>query len=124
MVEFAKSWFGSVGLGGGAGPGGNFGAAHELTINSGIAVKDSNHRNLLIDTEGDAASDNLDNITGYSEGEIVIISPANGARTVVVKDSASINLQGVDFIMDDVYDSMILLSLGSDKWKELSRSAN
>jgi len=124
-MGYSNSWFGSVGVSGGASGGaGDFGAAHELTLSGGVAVKDSSHKNLLIDTEADAASDDLDNITGYSEGDMVIIAPADGARTVVVKDSANINLQGVDFTMDDIYDSMILLNLGSDKWKELSRSAN
>jgi len=103
-----------------------FGAAHELTIASGVAVSDDSgaSRNLLIDTEGDAASDDLDNITGYAEGDAVIISPAHDARTVVVKDSSNLNLQGADFTMDNIYDSMFLLNLGSDKWKELSRSGN
>jgi len=34
------------------------------------------------------------------------------------------NLSGIDFTMDDINDSMILLNQGSDTWKELSRSAN
>ena len=95
-----------------------------MTISGGVCAKDSSHKNLLIDTEGDAASDDLDNITGYDEGDMIIISPADGSRTVVVKDSANMNLQGIDFTMDDIYDSMILLNLGSDRWKELARSAN
>jgi hypothetical protein len=91
---------------------------------AGVAVKVASRRNLVIDTFGDAASQDLNNITGYAEGDVVVISPANGARTVVVKDSADMNLQGADFTMDDIYDSMLLLNLGSDKWKEISRAAN
>ena len=103
---------------------GVFGAAVEVTIASGVAAKGVAGRNLLIDTEADAASDDLDDITGYSDGDMIIIGPANDARTVVVKDSATMNLSGVDFTMDAINDSMTLLNKGSDTWKELSRAAN
>jgi hypothetical protein len=55
---------------------------------------------------------------------MLIISPSDDAVTITVVDSVGMNLQGVDFVMDDINDSMILLNQGSDTWKELSRSAN
>lgn len=122
-MTYPGSWFGAVGLGGGAGSGGDFGVAHTLTISGGIAVKDSSHRNLLIAGEG-GADDSLDRITGYSEGDMIIISPASDTVTITVVDAVGMNLQGVDFVMNDINDSMILLNQGSDTWKELSRSAN
>lgn len=124
-MQYPGSWFGGVSPWASAGVFGSLGPQYELTMTvGGVAVKIANRRNLLIDTFADAASQDLNNITGYTEGDVVVISPANGARTVVVKDSANVNLQGVDFTMDDVYDSMLLLNVGSDKWKEISRAAN
>jgi len=122
-MSYPNSWFGGVGLGGGAGPGGSFGEAHTLTISGGLATKDSSHKNLLIAGEGGVA-DNLDRILGYAEGDMIIISPSDDAVTITVVDAVGMNLQGVDFIMNDINDSMILINQGSDTWKELSRSAN
>jgi hypothetical protein len=124
-MQYPGSWFGGVSPWASSGVFGSLGPQYELTMSvAGVAVKVASQRNLVIDTFGDAASQDLNNITGYAEGDVVVISPANGARTVVVKDSADMNLQGADFTMDDIYDSMLLLNLGSDKWKEISRAAN
>ena len=122
-MSYPNSWFGGVGLGGGAGSAGSFGEAHTLTISGGLATKDSSHKNLLIAGEGGVA-DNLDRILGYAEGDMIIISPSDDAVTITVVDAVGMNLQGVDFIMNDINDSMILINQGSDTWKELSRSAN
>jgi len=67
-------------------PGGS--AVTELTIASGsVTPTGASH---TIDTEGDAASDDLTNIalTNHPEGRIVKISPANTNRAVVVKHAA------------------------------------
>ena len=122
-MTYSGSWFGTVGLGGGAGPGGSFGAAHTLTISGGLATKDSSHKNLLIAGQG-GVDDNLDRILGYAEGDMVVISPSDGAVSITVVDSVGMNLAGINFIMNDINDSMTLLNQGSDTWKELSRSGN
>lgn len=103
---------------------GSFGAAVELTISGGAVTGDPSYKNLLIDTEGDAPSSDLDSIGGYDDGDMVMIRPANDARTVVVKNGANLILQGVDFTMDSDDDAMILLNIGSNKWIELSRADN
>lgn len=102
---------------------GSFGSATELTISGGVVTGDPSYKNLLIDTEADAASDDLDSIGGYDDGNMVMIRPANDARTVVVKNGANLILQGVDFTMD-ADDAMLLLNIGSDTWIELSRADN
>jgi hypothetical protein len=56
----------------------------ELTIATGaITVTGSNH---TVDTESDAASDNLDTINGMTDGQILFLSPENTARTIVLTD--------------------------------------
>jgi len=102
----------------------NFGAAYLITLAGGVAAGDVEHINLVIDTEASAASDDLVSITGYQEGDMIVVSPYHAARTVVVKDNSALNLQGSDFTMDDLRDSLVLLNLGGNTWKELSRSAN
>lgn len=103
---------------------GSFGSAVELTISGGAVIGDPSYKNLLIDTEAGAASDDLDSIGGYNDGNMVMIRPANDTRTVVVKNGANLILQGVDFTMDADDDAMLLLNIGSNKWIELSRADN
>lgn len=89
--------------------------ATELTIASGvITVVQGNH---TIDTEGDAASDDLDTINGAPEGMLVYVRPASGARTVVLKhDVGNIICPGaVDISLADVTDEALLFYNGS-KW--------
>lgn len=87
----------------------------ELTISGGaITITQSYHR---IDTEGDAASDDLDTINGYGTGDILFLKPENDARTVVVKHSTgNIWLRGgADISLDDYEDHLMLIYSGS-KW--------
>ena len=123
-MTYVGSWFGAVpALPAGTTSAGQFGAAELIYISGGLAAYSGGSRNILLGGEG-GADDNLDRITGYAEGDMVIISPYSDAVTITVVDSVGMNLQGVDFVMDDINDSMILMNQGSDTWKELSRSAN
>lgn len=99
----------------------NFRASTKLTISSGaVTITQTYH---AIDTESDAASDDLDNIAGGSNGDLLIIRPYNLTRTVVAKDTTgNLHLAG-DFSMDHIDDILVLLHNGS-WWVELSRSNN
>ena len=95
----------------------------ELTIATGaITVNSPKH---IVDTEADAASDDLDTINGGYADYILILSPANTARTVVVKDgTGNLRLAG-DFTMDNSHDHIMLYYDDIDNaWYELSRSDN
>ena len=96
-------------------------AATELTIATGaITVTQSYHR---IDTQADAASDDLDTINGGTEGDILVLRAENGARDVVVKDATG-NIQCAgDMTLDNVQDTIVLFYDGSN-WIELCRSNN
>lgn len=97
------------------------GPTSELTISGGvITVIRSSH---TVDTESDAASDDLDTINGSQDGMFLVISAADSARTVVVKDgTGNLDLAG-DFSMDHVDDTLFLQLRGTN-WKELTRSNN
>ncbi|KKM26335.1 hypothetical protein LCGC14_1585840, partial [marine sediment metagenome] len=59
------------------------GASSELTIASGAVTKTDDHHS--IDTEADAANDDLDTINGGEAGDILMLLPANDARTVRIR---------------------------------------
>jgi hypothetical protein len=98
------------------------GSSSELTIAGGVITRtQSNHR---IDTEGDAASDDLDAINGGESGDLLFLRAENGARTVVVKDATdNLYLEG-DMSLDSIYDYILLLNVGGSSWYEISRSNN
>lgn len=79
-----------------------------------------------IDTEGDAAEDYLCTINGGSNGDLLILHPANGARTVIFQDRVggtdNLLLEG-NFTGDDTRD-VIGLIYWSSYWMELFRSNN
>lgn len=100
----------------------SFGAAPELTISSGvITVTASYHQ---VDTQSDAATDDLDTINGGVQGGIYIFRAANNSRTVVFKNNTgNIRLAGTDFSLDHSWDTIMLIYDGVN-WRELSRADN
>lgn len=100
----------------------NLGSPTELTISSGaVTATKSAH---TIDTESDAASDDLDTINGGTEGDLLILQQNTGTRTAVVKDNVgNIRLAGSDFSLSNTNKSLVLYYTGS-VWIEISRSSN
>ncbi len=95
----------------------------ELTIASdAVTVTGGYHR---IDTEGDAASDDLSTINGGVDGMRLVIRAENAARTVVVKDGVG-NIQCAgDFSLDNTQDTMELIYDNTlTAWLEVGRSDN
>ena len=79
--------------------------------------------NNIINTEGLVSTDDLDNINGGTDGDIVFLRAANGANTVVVKDgTGNLRLDG-DFPLDST-DDFIKLYFNGTNWLEMSRSDN
>lgn len=81
----------------------------ELTIASGaITVTRTRH---TVDTEADAASDDLVTVSGLAANEICVITANNTARTVVVKNSGG-NIScatGADISLDDNVKAVLLM---------------
>lgn len=92
-------------------------------IVSGSVVATST--NLLLDTEGAAATDDLVTITGCEDGTIVIVHPTSSARDITLKHGTGtdqIQLAGsVDFTLTG-FGSSIVLFRKSGCWRELCRS--
>ena len=98
------------------------GAPQSLTIASGAIAATKSF--IAIDTEAAAASDDLDTITGGAAGDMLILSAANDARTVVVKNgTGNLALGGSDFSLTHSSDRLWLHRTASG-WVELGRSDN
>ena len=95
----------------------NFAAQTALTIASGVITFTQNwHR---VDTEGSAATDDLDTINTGVDGHLLILRPASDARTVVIRHNAgNILCQGENnIILDDIDDWATLIYDGAQsKW--------
>jgi hypothetical protein len=95
----------------------------ELTIASGAVVWTGN--NHTIDTESDAATDDLATITATNArtGDLVVLAPENVARVVTVKDGTGNLLLNGDYALDAT-DATITLRYDGSNWVELCRSVN
>lgn len=101
----------------------NYGPSPELTIATGeVTITASSHK---VDTEANAATDDLVTINGGANGDRLILRAASSARTVVCKDqTGNLRLAGnADFSLDHNHDTIELFYQGSN-WLELSRSSN
>lgn len=93
-------------------------ASAELTIAAGVVTKTKSFH--TIDTESDAASDDLDTINGGGEGEILIIKANHTDRTIVVKNNVG-NIQiraGADISLDSTEKALSLIYDGTN-WLDL-----
>ncbi len=91
-------------------------ASTELTIASGaVTVTQTFHR---IDTESDAASDDLTTINGGADGQFLVIRAENGGREVVVTTAGNITTSdGNNVALDEVYKFLLLIYDGNrSKW--------
>lgn len=90
-------------------------AASELTISTGaITVTQLYH---TVDTEADAASDDLDTINGGEQGEIIYLQAAHTGRTVVLKHNTG-NIQtpsGDDYSLDST-ELIVQLMYDGSNW--------
>jgi hypothetical protein len=77
-----------------------------------------------VDTEGDAASDDLDTINGGAQvGQRLLLRAINSARTVVVKNATG-NIQcGADISLTHTYD-IVELVWGGSNWFCVSEHDN
>lgn len=95
----------------------------ELTIASGeITPTASLH---LVDTEGDAASDDLDTINGGCRGEVLTLIAASGARTVNVTNAGNINVPAAGIaLIGSSKIAQFIYREGSARWELLSFQDN
>ena len=102
----------------------NLGTPTELTIDTGVVTATKSYH--TIDTESDAGGDDLDTISGGTDGDVLILRTVDDGRDVVLRDGTGnlILAGGADFTLDKTHDLITLVSIGGTSWVELSRSNN
>lgn len=93
----------------------------ELTISAGVITAWADWH--WVDTEGDAATDDLDTINGGFEGRIIRLRAANSGRTVVLKDGTGNLRLGGDRALDNAEDC-ITLQFSGGVWVETAFANN
>jgi len=92
------------------------GAGAELTIASGVVT--ATHQAHKIDTEGGAASDDLDTINGGAFGDVLTISAAVGV-TVVAKNGTGNLTLGADRSLNEAGDTLVLRKYADGNWHQV-----
>ncbi len=85
-----------------------------------IAVTRSHH---LLDTEGLAATDDLDTITGGHVGDLLILRAVSTSRKPTIKDNIGNIRCGGDFTLGNS-SAIIVLVLEDNGWKCIAKAAN
>jgi hypothetical protein len=99
----------------------NLGSQNEKTIASDAITVSKSVQS--VDTEGDAASDDLATINGGTSGDILILRANHTDRTVVIKDGTGNVYGNGDCTLDSTEDTWMGLFDGSN-WLTLSCSDN
>nr|WP_313709005.1 right-handed parallel beta-helix repeat-containing protein [Brucella intermedia] len=77
---------------------------------------------MLVDTQASASSDDLDNILGGADGDIVTLRPNSTARVVTVKNATGNIICASDFALNSSRTSITLRRIGAN-WYEISRTS-
>jgi hypothetical protein len=102
---------------------GSWGTPSTVTISGGVAALSGPGYYLIAVESG--STDDLDQVTGLSNGDEVILSPADGAKDVVVKHGTYLQLGGAtDFALEGAYDTIRLICIGGNVCKELGSRKN
>jgi hypothetical protein len=100
--------------------------AVQLVIATGVVtVTNAKLRTIILETEGSAATDDLDTISGdLVEGRIITLRTTNSARDVVVRhNTGNILLSGAaNYTLSDRADTLMLIyNANSARWCEIGR---
>lgn len=102
-------------------------ASTELIISSGSVTMTDDNVVYSIDTEGDAATDDLDTITqassaSYNPQTMILVTAENSARDVVLKDGTGNLSLGSDITLSGANSMWVLLHYADSSWRLVSRS--
>lgn len=94
------------------------------TIAGGAFTATSNYHR--VDTEGAAATDDLDTINGGVVGMLLVLQSQANTRVVTVRDNAgNIQLAGsANFALNNIFDKLMLIYTPGNRWEELCRTDN
>lgn len=94
-----------------------------LTIAAGVITVPAGVRGIIVDTEGAAATDDLDTISGGDTNDLITLRTASSARDITFKDGTGNLALAGDFTADNIDDVLTLRYTGA-VWAEVARSNN
>lgn len=94
-----------------------------LTIDNGAITLPLGVDNIIVDTEGGAASDDLTDINGGYLGRRLTLRSAVSARDVTVKNNSNKIGLGADFVLSHAFDRLTLEHDGT-RWVRISSADN
>ena len=97
--------------------------AEAITIAGGVAAATGNVSHLSIGTELAATSDALNQVTGFLDGDIIIIRPAADNQTLNIAAGGYFKME-VQFSMNSQHDRWMGICIGLDTFVELFRANN
>lgn len=100
------------------------GSATALTITAGTITLTNNSSSYVLDTEGSAASDDLDTINGGQDGQIIYIRSANSSRDITLTTAGNILPMGNSSNLINTTDIIIGLRYDSALAKWVAISSN
>ena len=102
--------------------------ATEYTVASGIITLNGQPSIITVDTENDDGTDNLENISGGTAGQRILVKAVDASRVVTLKTTGNLNLTA-DFALDSadhfielIYMTISGHSVSVDGWYEVSRN--
>lgn len=97
-------------------------APSTATIASGAITATSSY--MIIDTEGAAATDDLDTINGGEDGARLVLMSANTSRKPTIKNNTGNIRCGADFEIANTSDTIELIFRAGSGWKKISSASN
>jgi hypothetical protein len=93
------------------------GSATALTIATGVVTLTNNSSSYVIDTEGAAATDDLNTINGGQNGQVIWLNTANNSRDVTITSGVGniVNSTGLSIVLGNVND-VICLKYNGTNW--------
>lgn len=93
------------------------GVGPELTISGGVVTA----ANMVhtVDTQSDAAADDLVTINGGQTGDVLTISPADAARVVTAKTGTGNLILGADRVLNELGDTLVLRKYADGNWHQV-----
>lgn len=98
-----------------------FQTPEQLTIASGAITVTQTY--VQVDTEGAAATDDLDTINGGESGDLLVVRSLTSGRDTTLIEGGNLILAG-SFTLSDVRDVIVLVKRTSTEWVEVCRSDN
>lgn len=92
-----------------------------LEVSGGIVTV--TQRKHVIDTEGQAATDDLDTINGFYDGAEIILRVKSASRVVTAKNGTGNISIGSDCVLNSLTDNLYLMYSSDDgNWQQVQRN--